>query len=112
MPHRAWAGLTSFHTSSPPSSCRATFAFSWLALQAGQVVAAHEILQTRWSPSHLGYCPYRLIQKRTLKMNLELVCLLELGRLEEALVCLEEVVADQDMPEGAQGQRQRFPRLV
>ena len=31
-----------------PCTIRGTFAYAWLALQAGEFAAAHEIVQTRW----------------------------------------------------------------
>lgn len=79
---------------------RGTFAYAWLALQAGEYAAAHEIVQTRSS------------KKRLLKLNIELSSLLQLGRLETALASLEEVVGRQDTPDSREGTKPQFAREV
>jgi len=82
---------------------RASFVLAWLALQAGEAAAGHDILHSPGDKSEV---------RRALRTNLRLVALARLHRPGEAVALLEGMVDREDMPERPDRTKARFAREV
>ena len=88
---------------SSPTTPRASFVLAWLALQAGEAAAGHDILHSPGDRSEV---------RRALRTNLRLVALARLHRPGEAVALLEGMVDREDMPERPDRTKARFAREV